>query len=335
MRLVGLIAVVLAAAVLGGLAGWRADWAASAIAAAGFAVLIVGLWWVRARLNAVRKHQRTMLRLIESMQRQQKAVASSVAAADRAHRVETKHAYRSVSKAVESRTNTLAKQIEQTAEAEADRSRRQADRMFRQLEALQNLYHLIQVRHEMPPSRGWALSPDVLLSYVQEILDRHPRTVLECGSGASTIWAAYAVDKLGAGRVVALEHDQQFADQTRAMLDDHGLSEIAEVRLAPIAPVEVPAGTWQWYDTAVLKDLHDVEVVLIDGPPKPTHEQARYPAVPVLRDILAPGAVLLLDDADRPDEQAILRRWQSEWPELTWTKLAHEKGTARLVVPTA
>src|SRR5690606_6972324 len=107
-------------------------------------------------------------------------------------RVETKHAYRSVSKAVESRTNTLAKQIEQTAEAEADRSRRQADRMFRQLEALQNLYHLIQVRHEMPPSRGWALSPDVLLSYVQEILDRHPRTVLECGSGASTIWAAYA-----------------------------------------------------------------------------------------------------------------------------------------------
>lgn len=342
MRRVGFVALVLVAGVVGGVAGWRAAWLSSAIAAATFVLLAGGLWWVRNRLNAVRKHQRSTYRLIESLLRQQKslhrhqkAVAAAVSAAGRAQRAETRHAHRSVAKAVGGRTNALAKQIEHAAEQEADRSRRQADRMFRQLEALQNLYQLIRVRRAMPPSRGWALSPDVLLSYVEEILRSEPRTVLECGSGASTVWAAYAVELLGSGRVVALEHDQEFAERTRTTLAGHGLADVADVRLAPIAPIDVPAGTWQWYDTAALHDLHDIDLVLIDGPPKPTHRQARYPAVPVLRDRLAPGAVLLLDDADRPDERAILHRWRSEWPELTWNKLPHEKGTARLVVPRA
>jgi hypothetical protein len=39
---------------------------------------------------------------------------------------------------------------------------------------------------------------------------------------------------------------------------------------------------------------------------------ARYPALHVLESQLAPNAVVILDDADRPDEQGIVRRWITE-----------------------
>lgn len=321
--------MVVIAAVAGGLAGWQFPWVASALGAAVLAVLAGGAWWLRGILTSLSKQQRRTQRLVEALQQQHKAAA----AADEAQRAEAKHGQRSLAKAIDSRANSVTKHIDRTAVRDADRSRWQADRIFRQQEALQNLYQLVAVRRAMPPSRGWALSPDILLGYVAEILGRRPRTVLECGSGVSTVWAAYALQQLGAGRVLALEHEAEFAAKTRGVLADHGLSDVAEVRHAPITPLDLPDGAWQWYDTAALKDVHDVDLVLIDGPPKATQEQARYPALPVLRDLLAPGAVLLLDDAARPDEQAILERWQADWPGLTCTKLPHEKGAARLVLP--
>lgn len=338
MQRLGLVAVVVVvAAAAGGLVGWQFPWVASALAAAVLAVLAGGGWWLRGRIAAIRKQQQRTQHLLESMQRQQKAAAAKASAADKAQRAEAKRGQRELAKAVQDRTNLVAKRIDTVAAKQDDRSRRQADRMFRQQEALQNLYQLVPVRRAMPATRGWALSPDILLGYVEDILGRRPRTVLECGSGVSTVWAAYALQQLGAGRVVALDHEAEFADKTRGVLADHGLSDVAEVRHAPITPLTLPdsGGEWHWYDTAALKDLHEVDLVLIDGPPKPTQEQARYPALPVLRDLLAPGAVLLLDDAARPDEQAILQRWLAEWPGLTSTKLPHEKGAARLVVPGA
>jgi hypothetical protein len=38
-------------------------------------------------------------------------------------------------------------------------------------------------------------------------------------------------------------------------------------------------------------------------------ETARFPALHVLQSRLAPHAVVMLDDADRVGEQAIVRRW--------------------------
>ena len=55
-------------------------------------------------------------------------------------------------------------------------------------------------------------------------------------------------------------------------------------------------------------------MLVIDGPPQAAGTQARYPAGPLLFPRLAPGAAVYLDDAARSDEQAILRRWRSEFP---------------------
>jgi hypothetical protein len=57
-----------------------------------------------------------------------------------------------------------------------------------------------------------------------------------------------------------------------------------------------------------------IDLLLVDGPPAYAagHALARYPALPVLGDRLASGATVVLDDAERPGEQEVLRRWERE-----------------------
>jgi hypothetical protein len=150
----------------------------------------------------------------------------------------------------------------------------------------------------------------------------------------STLWAAYALQLCGgSGRVVALEHDPVYLGQTRSLLEAHGLADRSDVRHAPIRETKVGSDTHPWYDTDEIDDLYDVGVLLVDGPIGSLAPQSRYPAAPLFRERLSPGAAILLDDADRPEETAIAERWCAEWPELTQSRLPHEKGTILLRVP--
>lgn len=133
--------------------------------------------------------------------------------------------------------------------------------------------------------------------------------------------------------MIALEHDVEYAEKTTAMLAKHGLSELAEVRHAPITEVQLSGQSLPWYDPTACKDLFEIGVALIDGPPKAVGRQVRYPAIPILRDQLVAGAVVLVDDVEREDEQAIVHRWLAEWPELTSERLPCEKGAVRLLAP--
>jgi hypothetical protein len=204
----------------------------------------------------------------------------------------------------------------------------------RQLEALLNLHAMVPVRRALPFSRGWAASPDLLLSYVDGILERRPSLVVECGSGLSTLWAALALESLGGqGKVVALEHNPSYREDTLAALEKHGVSHRAEVRLAPIETTVIDGQPWPWYDTQALNGLSGIGVLFVDGPIGALGPQSRYPALPLLRDALAPGALILLDDADRPEEREVLAHWRTDWPELAGEELTFEKGAARLLVP--
>jgi hypothetical protein len=105
------------------------------------------------------------------------------------------------------------------------------------------------------------------------------------------------------------------------------------VRLASIRATAVGNESHPWYEASQIGDLDSVGVLFVDGPIGSLSPQARYPAVPLFRERLSPGATVLLDDADRPDEKAIAERWLAEWPELTLVRPPHEKGTAILRVP--
>lgn len=188
----------------------------------------------------------------------------------------------------------------------------------------------------MPSLRGWAASPDLVRLVVRHIDRLHPGLVVECGSGASSIWMGYALRRHGRGRVVAIEHEAHYAEQTRAMVAEHGLNDVVEVRLAPLVEVDPaaltdPAGEGfttadRWYDTSALSDLDGIGLLLVDGPPASTGRQVRYPALPTFWPNLADDAVIILDDTTRKDERALGERWLEEYPELRRIEEPAEKG---------
>jgi hypothetical protein len=206
-----------------------------------------------------------------------------------------------------------------------------ANRDFRQVEALMGLHSLLQVRAPLPPSRGWAASPDILLHLVSLVLERRPQLVVELGGGLSTVWLAYALETVDeGGRVLSLDHEVRFADTTRALLAAHALAGVAEVRHAPLKDLELDGEMWPWYDLAALADVDTCDLLVVDGPPAATRDRARYPAVPVLTNTLSDSAIVVVDDYVRQDEKDIVSQWCERDPHWRVEFLPHEKGTAVL-----
>jgi predicted O-methyltransferase YrrM len=216
-----------------------------------------------------------------------------------------------------------------------DRTSRDNASLFRQMEALHGLYVELDLKQSLPTTRGWAASPDFLLELVRHARSARPRIVVECSSGASTLVLARCVQLNGAGKVYSLEHDPYFARQTREHLRRLGLEEWARVVDAPLQPHELTGESWPWYDLADLPADQDIDLLVIDGPPQATRPLARYPAGPLLFPRLAPGGHVFLDDAARPDELAILQRWQREFPALDQSARTCEKGCSVLIYPSS
>jgi predicted O-methyltransferase YrrM len=197
---------------------------------------------------------------------------------------------------------------------------------YRQVESLLSLMATLKPELPLPPMRDHSASPDLLRHAVSLMLSHKPAVVLELGSGASTIVLAYCQKLLGSGRIVSIDHDTRYAARTAAMIEDHGLQAFASVTHVPLAPVRVDGREYLWYSVEDLPPLDPIDFMMIDGPPYHVHPLARYPAIPLLHDRLGSDAVILLDDADRPEEIRIAKMWKNEFPDLNFARLEAEKG---------
>jgi predicted O-methyltransferase YrrM len=177
-----------------------------------------------------------------------------------------------------------------------------------EVEALLQLFQDFQPRAPMPLSGHWALNATGLLELMFLLNTKHPKVVLELGSGTSTVWMAYAMERIG-GRIVSVDHDRAYANRTRWLLNAHGLDGVAEVREAPLSSVNVDGEEFQWYDMAAFEEVGDIDFLMVDGPPGGLGQDARYPALRILESRLSPVATVVLDDAYRADEQHIIARW--------------------------
>lgn len=205
---------------------------------------------------------------------------------------------------------------------------RDVAQVYWQVEALLDLRAMLQPRAPLPPLRSWAASPDAVHWLVERVWTTRPSLIVECGSGVSSILLGYAVQKLGSGRIVALEHDKNFADESLRRLREHGLEDVVEVRYAPLAPWRRDGEDreWLWYDVEAIKDLDGIGLVFVDGPPGDLGPLARYPAVPALLPHAADDVVFALDDANRPDEWAVSSRWTEELAGFERLRLRKDKG---------
>jgi predicted O-methyltransferase YrrM len=194
-----------------------------------------------------------------------------------------------------------------------------------QTQPLLQLHGMLATRRPLQQMRGYAIAPDFGVMLAQIIADEQPELVVETGSGVSTVIIAYALEKLGRGRVIALEHDPEFARRTREELRRHGLEAYATIVDAPLEPVRIAGQTYQWYSQRALDDLGEIDVVVDDGPPRYVGDMLRYASLPILSRRMSRDGLFVLDVVG-DEERAILDRWQAELPELRQERLETKKG---------
>lgn len=158
--------------------------------------------------------------------------------------------------------------------------------------------------------RGWGNEGySATTSYLQEMSERAlatEGTVLECGSGVSTILLNLlcAPRKM---RVISLEHFPDWQAHVQRTLKRFDLNPAA-VTLAPLRNY----GEYTWYDAPIRDMPKNISLVICDGPPGDT-PGGRYGLLPRCIHHLTKDAIILLDDADRPKELEALERWKREF----------------------
>lgn len=189
-------------------------------------------------------------------------------------------------------------------------------------------------RLDLPPDAlphlgSWKADTGLLALLADHILRARPRLVVEFGTGASTLIVAKALQQAGGGSLISFDQHGEFVEKTRDWLADHGLS--ADLRTARLLPAP---GGWPglWYDHGPLP--RDIDLLIIDGPPWTIHPFTRG-AAETLFDHVAPGGTVMLDDAARPGERIIARRWRQRHPDFAFrldasgtkgTLIGHRRG---------
>ncbi|WP_084646235.1 O-methyltransferase [Marinimicrobium agarilyticum] len=224
---------------------------------------------------------------------------------------------------LESQLEALTRQIDRVQKDLMNRSFKDLiivqNRIYSQIEALTWLSRALTLSGSLPPLRGWAASPDVLLRLHEHIRFQKPKVVVECGSGSSTLVIADALRQNGEGVLVSLEHSTEFGGKTRSLLEREGLSQWVDLRIGELEDWDGPhlndgkEETIKWYSSASLTGIQNIDLLFVDGPPGATCKYARYPALPALVDRLAPRAQVWMDDTVRQEEVDISKDWAKRY----------------------
>lgn len=195
-----------------------------------------------------------------------------------------------------------------------------------QVESMQWIYQQFQHKVAFPPMRIIAGSPDFFKVIVEHCIRLQPKVVVEAGSGVSSVVISEWLQSVGSNaRHYALDHLEKYAKETARKVENAG----SEVIYAPLKTYQIDGASWRWYDIAGLENVGQIDLLIIDGPPEDIQKEARFPALPLLFEKLSERAVVILDDTNRTDEQAIIKKWKATY-RLKEQYLYTEKGTTIL-----
>src|SRR5690606_35192641 len=201
----------------------------------------------------------------------------------------------------------------------------------RRVQAVAALTKLLPLRRPLPPMQGWSASPELASTLLSVILDHRPMTIVELGSGVSSVVIGYALELADGGEAVAFDHDADFLEATRRELSRH---EIKSVTLshAPLGPTGLAGHTAPWYKFDVTSLPETIDLLVVDGPPRRVEKKARYPTLAMFRDSLSPTAVVVFDDALSEEDAALIREWVQPAAGWAWSveHVPSRKGVAVL-----
>jgi predicted O-methyltransferase YrrM len=180
---------------------------------------------------------------------------------------------------------------------------------------------------DLPATRHWTASPDFLEILFDEIVEQRPSTIVELGSGASTLVVAAALRQNRAGYLRSIDHDEAFATITQRNLIRLDLADVVRVKVAQLEFQDINGQSCLWYNLND-QDLPDViDFLIVDGPPEPiVGEGGRLPVVAKLFDRIAENGFVIFDDANRPGEQRFLEEVERSQPGFEKIRYSAEKG---------
>lgn len=176
--------------------------------------------------------------------------------------------------------------------------------------------------NSLPNLGSWKADTGFLHRIVDTIEELRPEVVVELGAGASTLVCAKALARNGGGRLISFDQHRDFVEATARWIREEGAA--ADLRWAPLAE---DASDWpgRWYCLHGVPD--QIDLLIIDGPPWAVHPFVRG-AAECLFDRLSPNGRVLLDDAARPGERIVARRWRRNWPGMSFERAnGSTKGT--------
>jgi predicted O-methyltransferase YrrM len=206
--------------------------------------------------------------------------------------------------------------------------------LHRQTQAAIHMQHLPFTT--VLPWSPWALAPDVAARLLRQIQLRDAKSIVECGSGVSTLLIARTLKSLGRGHVYAIEHDDAWASFVTRMLQANGVGDVGTVIRAPLSEGKIDGQPTSWYDAAAVRDalasVEVVDVLIVDGPPEKSGHLARAAALPFFEDRLCAGALILVDDLHRQDETEMVSHWTERYA-LQPVDVDREEGYGFFALP--
>jgi len=186
------------------------------------------------------------------------------------------------------------------------------------MQKFSDVYALILLESVLENYVPWsssAMCPGAVVKILNEIIINGRRTVVEFGSGVSTLYVAKVMKEYG-GKICSVDHDELWIEKLSQIASKEGVLANIEFVVAPMAKSELALDGNEWYDELRLFQLiknYKFDMVIVDGPLayKKDIMRSRFPALPFLHEnsLLLSDHTVFMDDALRAGEAEIIRRY--------------------------
>lgn len=187
-----------------------------------------------------------------------------------------------------------------------------------ELRKLISMVNLMPLMHEtFLPFGWWAMEPEGLVTLLSHIQLHRPRVIVECGAGLSTLLIGNLIKQNRSGHLYSVEEDKNWHRTMSDLINVQGLEEWITLVHAPLEPYSVGDGhEVKWYSTEALKQalstVDRIGLLIVDGP-KTVDQLSRFPALPHFASMVDGNTLLVLDDANRPQEAYVIDEWQKRY----------------------
>jgi len=183
----------------------------------------------------------------------------------------------------------------------------------------------------------WPIEREFARYLIYKIVTHRPKNIVELGGGNSSLIILKTLDKLGIKEYnfISIDSDKNFIENTKNLLMAEGVYNEDNVSLlyAPIKDLKINGSFYKWYDKDELNFKFDkIDLLFIDGPIGSLCKNARYPAINVMRKFLKKGSVVIMHDANRPDEIEMVEMWKKEHSDIKRVfDVGNKRGGAEII----